>query len=354
MVIVEHELTPKFPSFIWGKDIHVEVGATVLEVSAILPADDEDRRAAHDPLAAYRHANRGMQKRRGKNSSHIQFANADDDQKLIKFIKQFGPVVVSSSRTENRVFPDGVFESPVERTFVVADQNLAELRNERRIYRAALALVAELNHGKKCDVVAARNHLFEIVENVSEWPKQWEREKQMRLSGQGYVLQPPWLFGQDDLKRLETYKYWVKLEPPTDPMVAAIGPPSDPVELGHKVISALVNAFPPIIYPWGKRPVEAPDWDLTGGVRPVLYYILRREYLQAGGIAICRNSECHEVFDIERAGQEFCGDKCSRHQRQREYWNKRGARLRKRRRERRERTGKTRTGKTKSSRKINK
>src|SRR5205814_3356516 len=78
-------------------------------------------------------------------------------------------------------------------------------------------------------------------------------------------------------------------------------------------------------------PVEAPDTDLTCGIRPVLYYILRREYLQAGGIAICRNTECRELFEIERFGQEFCGDLCSRLHRQREYWKKSGKQLRQRR-----------------------
>jgi hypothetical protein len=79
-------------------------------------------------------------------------------------------------------------------------------------------------------------------------------------------------------------------------------------------------------------PVEAPGWDLTcSGIRPVLYYILRREYLHASGIGICRNIECRDLFDIQRSGQEFCGDACSRLQRQREYWQRAGKKLRKRR-----------------------
>jgi hypothetical protein len=338
MVFVEHKLTPNFPSLVWGTDIHVEVGPTGLEVSAMQAVGTEERKAAHDPLAAYRHANRsGMQKRRGKNSSHIQFANANDDRKLIRFVKQFGPFVVSSSRTEERVLT-GLFEIPIERTFVIARQDLAELRNERRIYRAALALVAEFKRGKDVDMVAAHDCVLQIVDNVSAWPKQWQREKQLRLSDQGFARRPAWSFGQDNLNELHNIKNWMTLEPPSDSFRSAISPFSDPIRTGHRVICDLVNTFPPIVYPWGNTPVEAPGWDLMGGIRPIFYYILRREYLQAGGISICRNSECRELFEIERAGQEFCGDVCSRHQRQREYWKRRGTQLRKRRGKNRKRS----------------
>ena len=106
-----------------------------------------------------------------------------------------------------------------------------------------------------------------------------------------------------------------------------LGP--DPSGAGHHGICERVNSFPAQVYTWGNIPTEGPHWDLAGGVRPVLYYILRREYLSATGIGVCRNTQCRELFEIERAGQEFCGDVCSRHQRQREYWTKRGRKLRK-------------------------
>jgi hypothetical protein len=105
-----------------------------------------------------------------------------------------------------------------------------------------------------------------------------------------------------------------------------------PIDAGHYSICELVNAFSSLVYPWGKTPIEAPHWDLTCGIRPVLYYILRREYLlKARSIGICRNTDCRQLFEIERFGQEFCSEECSRLLRQREYWKKRGKTLRKRR-----------------------
>jgi hypothetical protein len=63
-------------------------------------------------------------------------------------------------------------------------------------------------------------------------------------------------------------------------------------------------------------------------VLSLLYSILRQELLYPRDIAACANTQCREFFEIERAGQRFCCDACSLHQRQREYWQNRGRKLR--------------------------
>jgi hypothetical protein len=153
----------------------------------------------------------------------------------------------------------------------------------------------------------------------------------LRASGQGYGVEPTWLFRQDNLRDIQRWSYYATREKSGNPLRDLLSGP-DPIGAGHHVLCELVNAFSLRVSLWGDTPVEAPDWDLTcSGIRPVLYYMLRREYLQASGIAICRNTECRDVFEIERSGQEFCGDACSRLQRQREYWQRAGKKLRKRR-----------------------
>jgi len=252
----------------------------------------------------------------------------------------------SSPSAHTSTCSEGRFKIPIEKTIVIAQQNLAELKNERRIYRAALALVAEFGRGKECDRVSARDCLFEIVEHVSVWPKQWQRERQLRLSVQGYAHQPEWFFGQDNLNELQNVSDCVDSIPPIYGFYPASSPLSDPIQAGHWVICVLVNTFRPVVYYWGNRPVEAPGWDLTGGIRPILYYILRREYLKVRGVGICRNTECRDVFEIERSGQEFCGEECSRRQRQREYWQNRGKKMRKRRLKTRESSSARQLGRT--------
>ncbi len=333
MAFVEHNLKRNYPPLAWGKDIIVKVGPDELEISAVIPVLQEDWDASPDALRAYRKAvsRYGGPKRQGKSSPHIQFANADSDQKLIKFVQQFGPVVARSVHTEEREISAGdPFDFRTTQTVLIARQDLGELRSDRTVYRSALALVSELQRGKRSDIATIRGCVLDIVESVSEWPRQWQRERQLRASGQGYAVEPAWLFRQDNLQHLQTWSYYVSRERSGDALKDAFSGP-DPIRAGHHVVCELVNTFSPHVYAWGNTPVEAPDWDLTCGIRPVLYYILRREYLQASGIGICRNTECRDVFEIERSGQEFCGDACSRLQRQREYWQKVGKTLRQRR-----------------------
>lgn len=162
-------------------------------------------------------------------------------------------------------------------------------------------------------------------------PRQWERERRRRRSGQSSLLEPPWFFDEENVRRIARFEFYATEEPSNEPLAVPSVFSANPVMCGHGVICELVNAFRPIVYVWGDTPVEAPEYDLTGGIRPVLYYILRREYLHAAGVGVCRNTQCLEVFDIERASQEFCSELCSRRQRQREYWQERGKKARRRR-----------------------
>jgi hypothetical protein len=338
VAFVEHTSPLEYPPFVWAKEIKVSVGDQEIEVSGVSLMIEEDYRAAPDSLRAYRQAisRYGGEKRQGKNSPHVQFANADDIAGQVAFLKQYGPVLSSSSETEERaVSSRGHYDFGFTETVITARQNIAELESEQSIYRSALVLIAELRRAKKIDIPRIRECLSPIVRNVSAWPRQWEREQRMRASGVGYAHEPRWKFTDENVRHLE-YFLWRAMQERSDSPSrdALLG--LNPVRDGHLVISEIVNAFAPVVYPWGDSPVEAPHWDVATGIRPLLYYMLRREYLSTGGVGICRNSDCRAIFEIERSGQEFCGEECSRRQRQREYWRVRGKKLRQRRKSKRD------------------
>jgi hypothetical protein len=96
---------------------------------------------------------------------------------------------------------------------------------------------------------------------------------------------------------------------------------------GRIVICELLNSFPSTAYP---NPVEM-HANIQFGIRPLLYSILRRQFFHPRGFSICPNTECHRFFNIERAGQRFCDAECSRRQRQRDYWQTNGKKMRERR-----------------------
>ncbi len=167
------------------------------EISGVLPVGEEETYQAADALRAYRQAiNRyGGTKRQGKNSPHVQFANADDMQKLAAFLRLFGPVVISSARTEERpIRPPGQIDFETTETVVFARQNRAELVREQQVYRCALVLVAELQRAKECEVATVQKCISTIVGHVSQWPSQWERERRLRVSGLGFAHEPHWEF----------------------------------------------------------------------------------------------------------------------------------------------------------------
>lgn len=331
MVIVEQRDDRIYPPFVWARDIKVSVCGQDLEVSGVVPVLEEDVYAAPDPLRAYRRAmsRYGGAKRQGKNAPHVQFANAGDVQKQIAFIRRYGPFVVSwGCIRERAIKAQGPFDFDLSESLIVARQNLVELEREQLVYRSALALISELRHGKEADIGMLRKCISVIVDNIAEWPSQWERERRLRAGDLGYEREPQWTFTEETLRHLELWRWEANRE--GEPLRDAfVGP--DPLRAGHLVACELVNAFRPVVYPWGHSPVEAPHWDIRAGIRPILYYMMRREYFSAGGLGVCRNSDCRAIFEIERSGQEFCSEECSRLQRQREYWSIRGKKLRQRR-----------------------
>jgi hypothetical protein len=50
------------------------------------------------------------------------------------------------------------------------------------------------------------------------------------------------------------------------------------------------------------------------GIRPVLYHILKYEYLRSNAIRVCGDVRCNQFFVVERAGQQFCTSICSQKQ----------------------------------------
>jgi hypothetical protein len=76
--------------------------------------------------------------------------------------------------------------------------------------------------------------------------------------------------------------------------------------------------------------MELPIYDPVG-ILPVLYFMLRQDCLREQSIAICARPACGAFFAVERFGQRFCSEECSRLQRQRDYWERKGKEMRTRR-----------------------
>ena len=227
-------------------------------------------------------------------------------------MRDFGPVVSKDWKLLPFVPPTGPWrgDDPSVQDLMRVRQDLQELRSEQRIYKAALGLVKELAKKEiEFDMDSAKERMGEITRGIRDWPRQWNREKKAR----GY--NPLWRVRSGSIRRIAGLAKSGRdllLPPQLDARI---------------VICELVNVFASLAFP---NPAEMHSY-IRFGIRPLLYSVIRREFLQPRDLGICANTQCRDFFEVERAGQRYCDDECSRSQRQRDYWKNRGKKVRKKR-----------------------
>jgi hypothetical protein len=269
-----------------------------LRVTGLFPSYQEEDRP-FDLMQQYEASRKKRSKRMkndGKDSPHVLFANADNDEKLIAFVRRFGPVVAKSV-VDTRMVPDPELGEPRLPGKLIAIQNLQELRNEQSIYRAALALIMEMSK-EDFDYGFAQGQIAKIAPHIGHWPEQWERELVQRKT------EPSWKIHPDSIKRIESF---------ASARQSWMHPPSLDARI---VICELLNVFRSQVFP---NAIELHN-TIEYGIRPLLYSILRREFLYPRDFGVCANTQCKGFFDIDREGQTFCSPECSLRQRQRDYW----------------------------------
>jgi hypothetical protein len=179
----------------------------------------------------------------------MRFANADSDEKLIAFVRRFGPVVAKKIRM---VMNDEEERLEVKLTAV---QDMGELRNEQVVYHAAMDLVRLLNE-REFDYGLAQTRIRQIAGHFSDWPQQWERERAQRVSEHG--TEPFWKLTTHSLERIKALSS-------TRP--DGLLPPN---VNGRIVMCELLNAFRSTVFP---NPMEMHN-SIQYGIRPLLYSIL--------------------------------------------------------------------------------
>ena len=304
-----------YPGFQWadppgkGSDLEVEQVGSELQIGGLSP-NYRVKDPSTDLIRQFERAPNLRpvgQKRIGKQSPDIRFANADSDEKLIAFVRRFGPVVAKDVRI---VMIDE--ENKKLQVRLIARQDMQELRNEQVIYGAAMGLVNLLSE-QEFDYGLAQTRIRQIAGHLSGWPQQWERERAQRESEHG--AEPFWKLTSNSLKRIQALG--------SSRPDGLLPPTLD----GRIVICEVLNSFRSAVFP---NPVEMHS-SIRYGIRPLLYSILRRQFLGPRDFAVCANTQCRNFFNVERAGGRFCSTECSQHERQRTYWSKRGKQLRRKR-----------------------
>lgn len=200
---------------------------------------------------------------------HLQFANAVDDDKLLKFIEYYGPVFSAGDRPDE----GGPTTIPVK---VTALENLNELRNERSRFASLLHLIGVLKE-PVLNRVAVQVAAKEVIKGYE--PRKAPIDIAYSLSRGCANRSSEALLYEDLLRFLREFQF--------SPQVVFRGPKARP---GIAVLPERSGR----------------------GFRHILYGLLLRE-LQGETLPprVCAYAACGKSFRPDRVNQTCCGKKCS-------------------------------------------
>jgi hypothetical protein len=300
---------------------------------------------------------------------HARFAKAADRDGLLRFVKEFGPVVANDLNEPNTtiVVADDAntpqtttIEVPVITTWVGAVQRWDELRREQKLFRSLLLLIQAVKSGDAEELRGTLSLFDDVLDGTSAWIEQHSRESLQRERNERAPIDWNWSRNQQDI--LANYFSSVasalaKGNPKLDGLSTLLAH-GNPLNNLNGAICEILNAFPPSVQYLPKkqskngnnlpRAVEMPRSDLVFGIRPLLYFMLRTDYLRGWELRLCRREGCGEWFRPTGKRPHHCAPECARRHRQSQYWKSKGSNRRRTRIEQEKRPKKAITAKRKS------
>jgi hypothetical protein len=293
MAIVEHR------SLRWADKITVEVDGDQLIVREKRGSLRETPPIQSDVLWPY-----SEHSKQPGAPPHVQFANADTDEKLIEFVRQYGPL-------------NGKWKPSIPREVM---ESLTGLRRERLVVTSALRLMIGLTgEGDDSTITAGLGDLIHAsLQTAPDWgiehPKKWHGyECYLAVSTRAREDGDEFDAGRDRLENFVRGLSGKRVR-----------------EYGWLALAVVLNQFPPLLFPTKQGLMEMPEWN-RNGVIPALFYMVRQDCLRGNQIQMCDQRDCGNFFAVERYGQRFCSLRCSQLQRQRDYWQRRGKEAREKR-----------------------
>ena len=266
---------------VWAQQIEVErQGETLLVTGWGRIPDPIDAREVEpgqiSQLDIFQRFNRYVlrhlgEKQKPEDAGVYQFADADNDEKLIAFVKEFGPVWGDVRFSK--------YEGNGTCTLTVA-QSVRRLRNEQEKFAATAKLLQQVNRNSQADSGIMTATMLDI-----HIPAFWQIMIDNFLSTVGSVA-----------KKTESVLPWA-----------------------HLALCMVLNDYPPRLVPLNGEVIELVCTS-DEGIRYAIYYQLRRDYLAQRTIGTCLN--CGGHFSVYKRGTRGCSESCRRALRNQRYWNK--------------------------------
>jgi hypothetical protein len=251
---------------------------------------------------------------------HILFANATSDAKLIEFVSMYGPVwgyeAGGSFMGEDR---------QTKHTNITVSETIETLRREQWLFANVLKLWALINDTSR--TTTGIQDIFCNFVREAEWP------------GPASEVDPfeqepcePW-YGFDFLNgfrkelagEIRPYSTWAEV---LEPHIRSFS--------GDELVSRAREAICAYLSSRELSPVLVIDHEsfiqmfrrAKWGVLPQLHWMLRQDCIDKRHSGVCARPECGTLFYVHRYKQRFCSEDCSRRQRQREYYVRKGKAVR--------------------------
>jgi hypothetical protein len=266
---------------------------------------------------------------------HLLFAKADSAEKQKEFVKRFGPILASK-----------IYK--VDHTKVIANQNLRVLNFEQKLYSSISNLTRQVNElkqfskdafreGKACGkhlVISAPGSVdaASVDRNITETAKELDsvlkrrgiltpsarvklykiRELALKI---GELMNP---FPEDRLDEFGDSSSWQNIGFPYTKDEMSKASSLDILERANGLLCNVFNRFPTTLVYAAGFAHDMPVMERTG-IRPILYYMLRLDYLYQREIKLCARPNCGGYFVPDRKDRIYCSNSCSNSDRQRRF-----------------------------------
>jgi hypothetical protein len=321
MKAVEHNRQFETPPVYWADEIEILKSAEGLSIAGqrLLPPSSNSKN--RDLMSGYVYAISGAQAGDANKAAHLVFANCTSEEALTKFLLRYGPVLAEADSVEVR---PPIHERRFSRTELRAEQLWDVLIREQKTLNSAFQLFQQLRSDNP-DGDALLSGAKSLVLGTSFWIDAYNRELEVKDSRR-WQESPSWMWTAKDHNRARL-------------LTNAMSPIDDKGSLAraksqaHALLCHVLNAFPVRLTQYGGIPVEMPSEDVSFGVFPVLYFLLRCDYLWSAKVARCALKDCTRWFRVGSHDSPCCSDEHSLKHRQWLYYHQgKGRQMRQRRR----------------------
>lgn len=269
---------------VWAQQIEVERQGNTLLVTGWgrIPDPFDAKEIASESIAKmdiFRRFRRYVlrhlsEKKTTEDAGVYQFADADTDEKLISFVKEFGPVWGEVRSTK--------YEDNGTMTISVA-QSMKLLRYHQEEFAAATRLLQLINQKRNTHTAEDCADVFTAI-------------GRMHIPAFAQIVLDNFLLTEGSICQ----------------KAASILP------WAHRALCMVLNEHHPKLIPFDDRAIELPVVQ-DEGIRDAIYWQLRQDYLAQRAIGTCLH--CGGHFPIRRRGAQGCSGSCSRALRNEKYWN---------------------------------